>query len=546
MLGQPLSMLIPEVVGFRLTGRLPEGATATDLVLTVTQMLRKKGVVGKFVEFFGPGLADLALADRATIANMAPEYGATCGIFPVDAETLRYLRFTGRPESLIRLVEAYTKEQGLFHSRRYAGSGLFGHAGAGFGDGRAEPGRAETAAGPRGAGRREESFAAALPDLLSKAKPKPANGAAEMAIAKEIAEGSPVASAAPSPCRRRRVHADQGAASRLRRDRGHHQLHQHIQSVGDAGGRSGGEEGRRKGPANEAVGQDEPGARLEGRDGLPDRSRPDAVAGGAALPSGRLRLHHLHRQQRAVAGGDLRGNRRQRPGRGGRAERQPQLRGPRPSRGAGQLPRLAAAGRGLRPGRPRGRRSQDRSLSARARTASRSTCKDLWPTQQEVRDAVAKSVHSDMFTKEYGEVFKGDEHWQSLPMPEGDLFRWDAKSTYVKNPPYFDGMKPKPDAGEGHKRRPRLGGAGRQHHDRPHLAGRLHQEGRPRRQVPDRARRRAAGLQLLRLAPRQRRGDGARHVRQRPPAQPAGAGHGGRRDAVIFPTESQCRFSTPP
>src|SRR5438874_11209663 len=116
MLGQPVSMLIPQVVGFRMHGQLREGATATDLVLTVTEMLRRKGVVGKFVEFHGEGLATLPLADRATIANMAPEYGATCGIFPVDAETLRYLRFTGRPESLVRLVEAYAKEQGLFHT----------------------------------------------------------------------------------------------------------------------------------------------------------------------------------------------------------------------------------------------------------------------------------------------------------------------------------------------------------------------------------------------------------------------------------------------
>ena len=115
MLGQPISMLIPQVVGFKLTGELPEGATATDLVLTVTQMLREKGVVGKFVEFFGPGLANLPLADRATIGNMSPEYGATCGIFPVDEETLRYLEFTGRPKELVDLVEAYTKEQGLFH-----------------------------------------------------------------------------------------------------------------------------------------------------------------------------------------------------------------------------------------------------------------------------------------------------------------------------------------------------------------------------------------------------------------------------------------------
>jgi aconitate hydratase A / 2-methylisocitrate dehydratase len=118
MLGQPVSMLIPQVVGFRLLGELPEGATATDLVLTVTQMLRERGVVGKFVEFFGPGLERLPLADRATIGNMAPEYGATCGIFPVDAETLRYLEFSGRPAERVELVEAYCRAQGLFHDER--------------------------------------------------------------------------------------------------------------------------------------------------------------------------------------------------------------------------------------------------------------------------------------------------------------------------------------------------------------------------------------------------------------------------------------------
>src|SRR5947199_3050999 len=116
MLGQPVSMLIPQVVGFKLHGKLAPGATAIDLVLTVTEMLRKKGVVGKFVEFYGPGLATLPLADRATIGNMAPEYGATVGIFPVDQETLRYLEFTGRPKEQVQLVEAYMKEQGLFHS----------------------------------------------------------------------------------------------------------------------------------------------------------------------------------------------------------------------------------------------------------------------------------------------------------------------------------------------------------------------------------------------------------------------------------------------
>src|SRR5689334_21232093 len=114
-LGQPISMLLPQVVGFRLTGELPEGATATDLVLTVTQMLRERGVVSKFVEFFGLGLPTLPLADRATIGNMSPEYGATCGIFPVDKETLRYLAFSGRKEHQVELVERYAREQGMFH-----------------------------------------------------------------------------------------------------------------------------------------------------------------------------------------------------------------------------------------------------------------------------------------------------------------------------------------------------------------------------------------------------------------------------------------------
>src|SRR5262249_5873019 len=117
MLGQPVTMLIPQVVGFKLYGKLAASATATDLVLTVTQMLRRKGVVGKFVEYYGDGLAELPLADRATIANMSPEYGATCGIFPVDAETLNYLRYTGRSESQVKLVEAYFKEQGMFHTK---------------------------------------------------------------------------------------------------------------------------------------------------------------------------------------------------------------------------------------------------------------------------------------------------------------------------------------------------------------------------------------------------------------------------------------------
>ena len=148
MLGQPVSMLVPQVVGFKLTGTLPEGATATDLVLTVTQMLRKKGVVGKFVEYYGSGLAGLPLADRATIANMAPEYGATCGLFPIDAETIRYLELSGRPPALITAGRGVCQGAGDVSHGRVARGRVFRHAGAGPVDRRAEPGRSAAPPGP--------------------------------------------------------------------------------------------------------------------------------------------------------------------------------------------------------------------------------------------------------------------------------------------------------------------------------------------------------------------------------------------------------------
>ncbi len=147
MLGQPTSMLLPAVVGFKLSGKLPAGATATDLVLTVTQMLRKKGVVGKFVEFYGDGVGALSVADRATIANMAPEYGATIGVFPIDDVSLDYLRMTNRPAHVIALVEAYAKEQGWFRVDGRAGAGVFRYAGARSGDRGSVAGRTEAAAG---------------------------------------------------------------------------------------------------------------------------------------------------------------------------------------------------------------------------------------------------------------------------------------------------------------------------------------------------------------------------------------------------------------
>src|SRR6202790_3180718 len=174
MLGQPVSMLIPQVVGVRLTGRLREGATATDLVLTITEMLRKHGVVGKFVEYFGPGLKDLPLADRATIGNMSPEYGATCGIFPIDSETLTYLRLTGRTDEQIALVEAYSREQGLFHDESTPEaeySELLGLDLDTVEPSLAGPKRPQDRVPLSGA---KESFESALPSLIKTSKGQPA------------------------------------------------------------------------------------------------------------------------------------------------------------------------------------------------------------------------------------------------------------------------------------------------------------------------------------------------------------------------------------
>ena len=149
MLGQPMDMLLPDVIGFKLFGRLREGVTATDLVLTVTQILRKHGVVDKFVEFFGPGLDSMSLPDRALVSNMSPEYGATMGYFPVDAETLRYLRLSGRHDDQIELAEAYCRAQGLFRRCGYSRTGIYRDARTGPWIRGAFPGRTETPAGPR-------------------------------------------------------------------------------------------------------------------------------------------------------------------------------------------------------------------------------------------------------------------------------------------------------------------------------------------------------------------------------------------------------------
>ena len=278
MLGQPSTMLIPEVVGVRLSGALREGSTATDLVLRVTELLRKRGVVGKFVEFFGPGVRALPLADRATIANMAPEYGATCGLFPVDAETLRYLAFTGRPAAQVRLVEAYYRAQGLLGRAQ----GLLGSDG-----------------GPR-------PSTAISSSSIFRASSRASRGPSARRTAWRSRTSKPTFSI---PCRgswpprrrrlRRPPRRPRGARSnrpRLGGDRRDHELHEYQQSVGHARRRIVGEEGGREGAPRETVGEDLARARIESRDRLLRARRPHLRPRRPQLPFGGLRLHDLHRQ----------------------------------------------------------------------------------------------------------------------------------------------------------------------------------------------------------------------------------------------------------
>ena len=306
MLGQPLSMLLPEVVGFKLKGQLKEGVTATDLVLTVTQMLRKQGVVGKFVEFFGPGLDYLSVADKATIGNMAPEYGATCGFFPVDAATIDYLKTSGRKADRVALVSAYAKAQGLFRTAKSA-----------------DPVFTET-------------LTLDLSDVVpSMAGPKRPEGRVALPA---VADGFATALAGeykkPDDASKRYRGREPQFRSRpwRRRDRGDHLLHQHLQSErADRRGPAGAQR-RRQGPEGQAVGEDLAGAGQPGGRGISRQFRTADRSRQGRLQSDRLRLHHLHRQFRSAAGRDFEIDQRQRHRRRGRAVGQPQFRRPRLAR----------------------------------------------------------------------------------------------------------------------------------------------------------------------------------------------------------------------
>jgi aconitate hydratase len=452
MLGQPVSMLIPQVVGFKLHGRLPEGATATDLVLTVTEMLRRKGVVGKFVEFYGEGLAALALADRATIANMAPEYGATCGIFPVDAETLRYLRFTGRPESLVRLVEAYMKEQGLFHIPQSPEAAYSDHL-------ELDLGTVESSlAGPTRPQDRvrlseaKKAFASALSRFLHKAEPKPAARAVKCLEAEgggQTAVGAHEAALAP---------AETGLPRKSKGliEKEAYELHHGsvvIAAITSCTNTSNPSVLMAAGLlAKKAVERGlqtkpwvktslAPGSKVvtdylieAGLMGYLEQLRfylvgygcTTCIGNSGPLPSP---VSRAIEEGDLVAAAVLSGNRNFE----GRVH--PEVR----ANYLASPPLVVAYALAGRmdidlTSEPLGQDSKGQPVYLR----------DIWPTQAEVQEAIGRALRSEMFQKVYGEVFKGDVRWEALAIPEGDRFNWQTDSTYVRHPPYFVDMKAQP------------------------------------------------------------------------------------------------------
>jgi len=463
MLGQPVSMLVPQVVGYKLTGKLREGATATDLVLTVTQALRKLGVVGKFVEFYGPGIAELPLADRATISNMAPEYGATCGIFPVDAETLRYLRLTGRSDEQIALVEAYYKEQGLFHT---AGSPEADYSQTLELDLSAvEP----SVAGPKRPQDRvllkdaAVSFAQQLPGLLGPtAKPLGTRQAVvwertnvvDTSVATIAGPSTPVA-AATSAQDDRHLKVTTTVKERFNVDPDKYLDHGSVviaaitsctntsnPSVMVAAGllaKKAVEKGLSVPPWVKT--SLAPGSRVvtdyyQKAGLLPylEKLRFNVVGYGCTtcignsgpLPSDVSKSIDEHG---LVAVSVLSGNRNF-EGRVNVDVRANYLMSP---------PLVVAYALAGRIGHnfdtePLGKDDAGKPVFLR----------DIWPTQEEVAAAIEKGISSEGFRKEYATVSQGDANWQGLSFPTGDVYQWEPDSTYIRKAPYFDGITKTP------------------------------------------------------------------------------------------------------
>jgi aconitate hydratase len=441
MLGQAVSMLMPDVVGVRVSGALSEGATATDLVLTVTEMLRRHGVVGKFVEFFGPGVARLTVADRATIGNMSPEYGATCTMFPVDQGTLDYLRFSGRSEERVALVEAYMKEQGLFHTPQ-SPEPVFG-AVLDLDLGRVEP----SVAGPRRPqdrvrlGDLKQSFAAALPSLLPPAPPATQKDAAEgesrgagavgvwgeggpespaahevMApAAADVLDHGSVVIAAITSCTNTSNPSVMLAAGLLAKKAVERGLSRKpwVKTSLAPGSKVVTDYYRAAGlqPYLDALGFQ-----------LVGYGCTTCIGNSGPLPDEIAK--EIHRES-LVACAVLSGNRNF-EGRINSDVRANYLMSPP------LVVAFAIAGRidvDLTR-EPLGTGADGKPVYLR----------DVWPSGAEIEEVLNRSVRSEMFRRSYAAVYEGDEAWRALAAPQGDRFAWDPASTYVRRPPYFEGM----------------------------------------------------------------------------------------------------------
>ncbi|HEY1959373.1 MAG TPA: aconitate hydratase AcnA [Polyangiaceae bacterium] len=403
MLGQPVTMLLPQVVGFELTGKLREGATATDLVLTVTQMLRKKGVVGKFVEFYGQGVSTISVADRATIANMAPEYGATCGIFPVDEKTLDYLRFTGRSDSQVALVEGYAKAQGLFFDPKHVPS---------FTDtlhldlGAVEP----CMAGPKRPqdrvllGEVKQSFYGSLDAMLNREAGGPRSNPTD-----GIDHGSVVIAAITS-CTNTSNPSVLVAAGLLAKNAVEKGLtvKPHVKTSLAPGSQVVPEYLAKAGllPYLEKLGFNVVGfgcTTCIGNSGpLPQKVSKAVEAGNLAVVS----VLSGNRNFEGRVHAEVRAN----------YLASPPL-----------VVAYALAG------------TIDIDLT-KDPIANGVYLKDIWPTSEQIEKTIAKALDKSMFQKTYADVFKGDDQWRKLDVPEGEQFSWQGSSTYVRHPPYFETM----------------------------------------------------------------------------------------------------------
>jgi len=462
MLGQPVSMLIPLVVGVKLTGRLREGATATDFVLTVTEMLRKHGVVGKFVEYFGPGLRDLPLADRATIANMSPEYGATCGIFPIDKETLKYLRLTGRSEEQIALVEAYSREQGLFHDEKTAEaeySELLSLDLATVEPSLAGPKRPQDRVVLSQAG---ESFQKALPSLLKPKSAAKAVGAPGLADVARPDARSGTAAATNSG----RWEAEGGSPTAIGVE--DPEVHEHVPasvknslqhgsvviaaitsctntsnpSVLIAAGllaKKAVEKGLQVPPWVKT--SLAPGSKVVtdylAKAGLTpylEKLKFHLVGYGCTTCIGNsgplpTEVSQAIDENELVVASVLSGNRNF-EGRINSEVRANYLMSPP------LVVAFALAGRidiDMR-----------KDAIGKGRDGQPVYMADIWPSQREIEESMQQSITSEMFSKSYADVFQGDERWRGLSVPKGETYAWQEDSTYIRRAPYFDDMAVKP------------------------------------------------------------------------------------------------------